>query len=84
MCGAFLFLARHLFAKNGTDEIMLSCTISVLSVFTFIYLSVKPEELSLARLLAFVLLFGVCLFVLLSRALLGGLASKLTKWRGEK
>ena len=82
--GAFLFLARHLFSKKAADEIVLSSSILILSVIVFVYLSVRPEALSLARMLAFVLIFDVCLFVLLSRALLGGLASKLTKWRGEK
>jgi hypothetical protein len=82
--GAFLFLGRHLFAKKAADEIALSCATLFLSVIVFVYLSVKSEALSLARLLAFVLFFGVCLFILLSRALLGGLALKLTKWRGEK
>lgn len=50
----------------------------------FVLLAVAPSEMSLGLMISLVLMYGVASFVVLSIYLLGGLAARLTKWRGEK
>jgi hypothetical protein len=81
---AVAFLIAHLLQKEKGNEIALSKFMVVATTIIFVILALAPTEISLGLMISLVLMYGVASFVVLSTYMLGGLAGRLTKWRGEK
>ena len=82
--GAAAFLIAHLFQKEKGTEIALSKFMVVATTIIFVILALVPTEISIGLMISLVLMYGIGSFVVLSAYMLGGLAERLTKWRGEK
>jgi hypothetical protein len=82
--GAAAFLIAHLLQVKRRDTVALACVFIVCVITIFLIQAVSPLPITFARMLSLVLIYGVASFVALSTILTGGLAQRLTKWRGEK
>jgi hypothetical protein len=82
--GALCWLVLHLVEKRARLHILFSVVMIFATAGIFIILAIQPQPMSLGRMSSLLLMYGVGIFVLLSTVMLGGLAERITKWRGEK
>jgi hypothetical protein len=82
--GAVCYLVAHLLNLKHYDTRLSSYVFIVGTVAIFVIQAFIPQPITFFRMSSLVLVYGVANFVLLSTLLMGGLAQRLTKWRGEK
>jgi hypothetical protein len=82
--GAVGYLIAHV-RKFREDRAVYFPWVMILGTLgIFVLLSFGPQPMSLGRMISLVLMYGVAVFVLLSRKIRGGWGARLTRWRGEK